>query len=164
MLIGSVRFEEFQIDDLCDYIDDKYYKPLVLNFNLLKNYLEKSNLHEKDNDNAHGIVRILVDKLIKESQLLFKNDTLIFFPKIKNNITGFSSNTLSIFSNIHFSILEIIERIKVLLNYYIPEPFWNVQTHLLVLELKHIEHNFENIIFIKENYLWTKIKSETIVN
>jgi len=164
MFVNAIRYEEFQIDDLCDYLEEKFYKPTRSGLDLMKDYVAKSNLFEKDKDNTHGIVRLLIDKLIDESNKLFKNDTLILFPKIKSGIMHFSENTLNVFSKMHYSILNIIERIKPLMNYYIPEPFWNIHTHLLTLELKQIEQNFENIIYIKEYYLWSKIKLEDIGN
>lgn len=164
MLVSTIKYEEFQNADLCDYLEEKYYKPMQSSFSLMKDYISKSNLFEKDNDTAHGVVRLLVDKLIDESNKLLKNDSLILFPKIKNGISYFPESSLNIFSKLHYSILNIIEKIKPLMNYYIPEPFWNIHTHLLTLELKQVEQNFENIIYIKEYYLWPKIKLEGIGN
>ncbi|HND45376.1 MAG TPA: hypothetical protein PLC61_03110, partial [Chitinophagales bacterium] len=84
MLVNVIRYEEFELGDLCIYIEDKFYNPINSSLILIKDYLTKSNLYEKDNDNAHGIVRVLTDRLADEIHKLFKNDTLILFPKIKN--------------------------------------------------------------------------------
>lgn len=163
MSVSVIRFEKLSIEDLCDYIENKYYKPINLSLGLLEDYLEKSNLHEKDDDNIHGILRIIIGKLTTECNKLFKNDTIIVFPKIKSRTMLFSNETLSNFSKMHYSILEIIEKIKTLLNYYIPEPFWNVQTHIFASEMKTIESTFESVVYVKENYLWTKIREEHLV-
>ncbi len=163
MLVNVIRYEEFELGDLCAYLEDKFYNPINSSLFLIKDYLTKSNLYEKDNDNAHGIVRVLTDRLADEIHKLFKNDTLILFPKIKNGAHYFPENTLKIFSKMHYSIINIIERIKPLMNYYIPEPYWNIHTHLLTLEFKQIEQNFETIVYIKENYLWPKIKLKDVV-
>jgi iron-sulfur cluster repair protein YtfE (RIC family) len=162
LVYNVIDFEQMSVSEICEYLLDKYYFKLSSEFNVLRRYLDTCNLHEKDNDNTHGMIRILIDKLNKDCNLVVKNDTHILFPKIQHTQENIDVNTIDVFKKMHQSILITLAKIKTLFNNYRTEKYWNTYTQLAAIEMQNIEENIQNIIFIKEKYLWHKIENITI--
>lgn len=158
-MLATVNFNEMSVDDICEYLQYKHYSHLSSNFDLLNKYFQTCNMHEKDNDDTHGMIRILVDKLEKDVQLLIKNDTYILFPKIRNDNEKIQQKTIDVFRKIHQNILQNLDSIKKLFNHYNHENYWNSYTQLSMIEMKQIDETIRNIIYLKETYLWDKLKN-----
>lgn len=159
MIYSAVNLSDLSVDEICEYLQYKHYHHILSDFEILRKYIYTCNLHEKDNDDTHGILRILIDKLYQDCNLLIKNDTYIFFPKIKNETEVIQKNTLEIFKKIHQNIIENLNKIKKLYNNYQQEKYWNSYTQLSMIEMIQIDETIRNIIYIKEKYIWNKIKN-----
>ncbi|QQR98317.1 MAG: hypothetical protein IPK18_01935 [Sphingobacteriales bacterium] len=158
MIYNTINFEKMSVEEICEYLQQKYYNHILSGFDILKKYIHTCNLHEKDNDDTHGIVRVLINKLQQDCNLLITNDTYILFPKIIDNNENIHQKTIDVFKKIHQNILLNLTKLKMLFNSYQQEPYWNTYTQLSMVEMKNLDENIRNSIYLKENVLWSKIK------
>lgn len=159
MIYSTVNFEEMSVAEICEYLQHKHYNHILSDFDILKKYLHTCNLHEKDNDDTHGMLRILIDKLYQDCNLLIKNDTYIFFPKIQDKTEIIQQKTIEVFRKIHQNLLNTLSKIKMLFNNYEQEEYWNSYTQLSMVEMINLDESIRNIVYLKEKYLWNKIKN-----
>lgn len=150
-----LNYNDFAADELCNYLDERYYNHILNDFNITQKYIEHLS-YEDASKNADLIVT-LFNKLRVEVNQLFVKDRILLFPHfIHSKDTHINLQPIN---QLHQRILEILRKIRSLNNNYISQPTWSNLSKICSSELFSIEQSIEHILYIKENFLWTKINS-----
>lgn len=62
-------------------------------------------------------------------------------------------------NQIHGKISTILMQLRKLMNNYVQQPGWSNQLKICCNELYALEQSIQHVLYIKENFLWTKINN-----
>lgn len=156
--LHTINYQNFSPNELCNYLDERYYAQILHDFDSTEKYL--SDLAHNEESQSIDLVITLFYKLQNEVKQLFVKDRILLFPHVvaeKNN-----SISLTPINIIHQRILTILQKIRELMNNYIQQPNWSSAYKICSNELYGLEQLIHYVLYVKENFLWTRIN--TIVN
>ncbi len=154
-----INYNDFSAEELCNYLEERHYTQVLADLETTQNYIEFLLADSDENSELTGLINTLFHKLREEVQQLFVKDHILLYPHVKQNPGKYIS--LAPINTIHQRIMSILQKLRGLMNNYVQQPNWSNQFKICCNELYAIEQNIQHILYIKENFLWTKIKSDT---
>lgn len=154
-----INYNNFSPNEICQYLDDRYYSQVLQDFETVNKYI--INLPQSDYTQSLELVITLFYKLETEINQLFVKDRILLFPHVISE-QAFSISLVPI-NIIHQRIMTLLQKIREIMNNYVQKPTWSSAYKIFSNELYSLEQLIHHILFVKENYIWTRVNS-TIVN
>jgi iron-sulfur cluster repair protein YtfE (RIC family) len=156
-----VEINQLPPGKLCNYIDNKFYQPVIRLLETITDYMEEWTEECKDHDKVE-LVSILYYRMKDEIEQLIRNDTLIIFPIIRNDhqVTPCKGRKLPIdmIQRKNKKIMYLLDKMKQIANGYIAKSDWTQQFRLLCDELHNLDQQVLQTIYLKENVLLPKVE------
>jgi iron-sulfur cluster repair protein YtfE (RIC family) len=147
--------------DLCNYLEHKYYNNIRQSIQTVQHYV---NDLENSSEGKADLLILLFIRLKDETQQMIRNDELIIFPLIRNDkgVRPCPARKLPIemMRQMHQKIMQVLEKIRQLVNNYIVLSNWDAAFKICCNELYSLEQLLQQAIYIKENVLLHKIKDD----
>lgn len=153
--LHSINFQNFSPSELCSYLDERYYAQIINDLSTTEKYL--LDFSSTEDSPTLDLVIALFYKLQNEVKQLFVKDRLLLFPHIITK--KISSISLTPINIIHQRILTLLQKIRELMNNYIQQPNWSSGYKICCNELYGVEQLIHYVLYVKENYLWTRINT-----
>lgn len=150
-----INYNDFLPNELCHYLEERHYVQILTDLNTTQKYLD--NLIISENTEEVTLLNALFLKLSTEINQLFVKDRILLFPHIIKNIQ--LEINLNPFNVLHQRINTILQKLRGLMNNYVQQPKWSNQLKICCNELYALDEKIRMVLFIKENYLWTRINS-----
>jgi hypothetical protein len=150
-----LNYNDFTADELCQYLEERHYTQILADMESIQNYL--MNLNCLEDSEIVEVAIVVFSKLNTEVKQLFTKDSILLFPHLKNNSTV--KINLEPVNLIHGKISAILMQLRKLMNNYVQQPGWSNQLKICCNELYALEQSIQHVLYIKENFLWTKINS-----
>ncbi len=148
-----INYSDLSISELCLYLEQRHYKQVLSDLELAAKYINDA--EQNEHTELTGLIKILFDKLDAEIKQLFVKDNLLLFPHfIKNTHTQIN---LAPVNAIHQRVMNILQKLRGLLNNYVQQPEWSNAFKICCNELYALEQNMQHILYVKENFLWPKM-------
>lgn len=154
-LLHSIDYHDFTIDELCDYLEERHYKQILSDMEITHYYL--THLSYTEQLDSAELINILFRKLQIELKQLFTKDSILIFPHLKKRSEVYVN--LEPINTIHQKINGLLQQIRKLLNNYIQQPHWSSSIKICCNELYSLEQEVQLVLYLKENFLWTKINA-----
>jgi hypothetical protein len=154
--LHTINYHSFSPDELCNYLEARYYKQITLDFEPAKKYLIE--LAQNENSQTTDLLITLFDKLELEVVQLFVKDRILLFPFVVQQQPN--SISLKPINIIHQRIITLLQKIRELMNNYVQQPHWSSLHKICSSELYGLEQLIHHVFYVKENFLWTKINSK----
>lgn len=156
--LHAINYHNFSPNEICHYLDDRYYSQIIQNFDKTQKYIEE--LPETDYSPTLEVVITLFHKLQLEVNQLFIKDRILIFPHvIKKQSTSISLVPINI---IHQRIIVLLQKIRELMNNYVQQPAWSSAYNIFCNELYGLEQLIHYVFYVKENFIWTRINAVVI--
>ncbi|MBK9328229.1 MAG: hypothetical protein IPM95_02715 [Sphingobacteriales bacterium] len=152
-----INYNDFSAEELCNYLEERHYPQILADLETTQNYLEF--LSSEEHSETTDLTNTLFHKLQEEVKQLFVKDHILLFPHVKKHPV--SQISLAPINSIHQRVMAILQKLRGLMNNYVQQPNWSNQFKICCNELYAIEQNIQHILYIKENFLWTKIENRT---
>ncbi len=156
--LHAINYHNFSPNEICHYLDDRYYSQIIQNFEKAKKYITE--LPEKEYSTSLELVITLFHKLQLEVNQLFIKDRILLFPYVVNPQS--LSISLTPINTIHQRIIMLLQKIRELMNNYVQKPAWSSAYKIFCNELYGLEQLIHYVFYVKENYIWTRINSVVI--
>lgn len=153
--IHAINYTDFSPNELCTYLEERYYTQIINDFENTKKYL-KDLLQDEYSQNI-DLVNSLFYKLEGETTKLFARDRILLFPHITNPTPA--GICLKPMTEIHQRIIDLLQKIRGFMNNYVPQPLWSTNMKICCNELYVLEQEIQYVLYIKENFLWTRINN-----
>ncbi|MFN8283473.1 MAG: hypothetical protein U0U67_09685 [Chitinophagales bacterium] len=150
-----INYNDLSAEELCLYLEERHYVQVSADLSSVKRYID--NLINSDCNDQISLLQVLFIKLSDEVRQLFIKDKILLFPHIKNHRQ--SGINLAPINLLHQRISTILQKLRGLMNNYVQQPSWSSNLKICCNELYALEENIRMTLYIKENYLWTKIKN-----
>ncbi len=150
-----INYNDFTADELCQYLEERHYKQILADMDAIQKYLE--NITYSEDSDVIELINIVFQKLHDEVKQLFVRDSILLFPHLKNNVER--EICLTPINLLHHQINTILQQLRKLMNNYVQQPNWSNQFKICCNELFALEQSIQHILYIKENFLWTKINA-----
>lgn len=148
-----INYNDFSAEELCHYLEERHYNQVLADMDSIQKYL--NNLNGIENTEIVELTIILFHKLHNEVKQLFIKDQILLFPHLKNK-SAVQINLAPV-NLIHQKISMLLQQLRKLMNNYIQQPDWSNQFKICCNELFMLEQSIQHILYIKENFLWTKV-------
>lgn len=148
-----INYNDFSADELCHYLEDRHYTQIITDMESIQSFL--MNLNCLEESEIVEVTNVVFSKLYTEVKQLFTKDSILLFPHLKNNVTV--KINLEPVNQIHGKISTILMQLRKLMNNYVQQPGWSNQLKICCNELYALEQSIQHVLYIKENFLWTKI-------
>jgi iron-sulfur cluster repair protein YtfE (RIC family) len=153
--LHTVNYHNFSPNELCNYLDERYYTEISHNLETTYKYLTE--LAENENNQTTDLVLTLFAKLDFEIKQLFAKDRILLFPHL---IAQHEQNiSLAPINIIHQKIINLLQKIRELMNNYVQQPTWSTTYKICCNELYGLEQLIHYVFYVKENFLWTRINT-----
>ncbi|HRH58877.1 MAG TPA: hypothetical protein PLS10_14600 [Chitinophagales bacterium] len=152
-----INYSDFTADELCHYLEDRHYMQILTDMESIQKYLE--NLSCNEENDLIELVNVIFHKLNVEVKQLFSKDKILLFPHLKKNVE--TPICLTPVNLLHQRINAILQQLRKLMNNYVQQPAWSNQFKICCNELFTLEQSIQHVLYIKENFLWTKINTIT---
>ncbi|MES2648028.1 MAG: hypothetical protein V4717_14210 [Bacteroidota bacterium] len=162
-VISFTSVHELSPAELCNYIEHEYYQEIKDLLHHIKTYTE-SLAEQNDRNERAAFLSLLFLKLEAETLQIMRNDEQVIFPIIRKNelkkTCGGTKMPVQMIQQMDLKILALLEKMRHLLNNYLPEngcseAFDDNNNNLFKLEQK-----LQQAIHIKENLLLYKVKDK----
>lgn len=150
-----INYNDFLPSELCHYLEERHYVQILSDLETAEKYLD--NLIASENIENASLIQSLFIKLEDEIKNLFVKDRILLFPHIIKKL-NIPINLMPI-NLVHQRISNLLQKFRCLMNNYIQQPNWSNQYKIFCNELYSLEENIRMVLYIKENYLWTKLNS-----
>lgn len=148
-----INFNDFSVEELSKYLEDRYYTQILLDIESIQNLLDELSCNE--DTEIVSVLNFIYSQLSVEVKQLFTKDKILLFPHLKNRPN--TPINLRPFIQIHQKINIILIQLRKLLNNYIQQPEWTNQFKICFNEIFSLEQTIQQVLYIKENFLWTKV-------
>lgn len=156
--LHAINYYNFSPNELCHYLDDRYYSQILQNFETAQKYITE--LPEIEYTPSLDLVITLFHKLQLEVKQLFVKDRILLFPHV---VTQQSiSISLAPINIIHQRIIILLQKIRELMNNYVQKPLWSSTYKIFCNELYGLEQLIHYVLYVKENFIWTRINAVII--
>lgn len=153
--LHTVNYHNFSPNELCNYLDERYYSEITHNLESTHKYLIE--LAENEHNQTIDLVLTLFSKLDFEMKQLFAKDRILLFPHlIAQHAQNISLTPINI---IHQRIINLLQKIRELMNNYVQQPSWSALFKICCNELYGLEQLIHYVFYVKENFLWTRINT-----
>lgn len=150
-----INYNDFTPNELCHYLEERHYIQILTDMESIQKYLV--NLTYKDDSEIIELISVVFRKLYVEVKQLFTKDSILLFPHLKNNENV--QICLTPVNLLHQKINVILQQLRKLMNNYVQQPAWSNQLKICCNELFALEQSIQHVLYIKENFLWTKINA-----
>jgi len=151
--LHNINYQNFSPNELCNYLEDRYYNQVIQNFQTTRKYL--NDLIQQEHSQTIDLIIVLFNKLEIEAKQLFAKDRILLFPHIIAQHTA--GICLKPINEIHQRIIVLLQKIRSLMNNYVQQPHWSALYKISCNELLGIEQMLNHVLYVKENFLWTRI-------
>jgi iron-sulfur cluster repair protein YtfE (RIC family) len=155
-----VEVNELSPPQLCHYIEQKHYLPIRQSLATLREYAEKLQ-HSDIEPEKLGLAAMLFVRLMEEMEQVIRNDLMILFPLVLQEVTGVRNSSIHIplqmIREKNKKILNLLERLRALANNFILKPEWDTDTRMFFEELFTLDQMISQAIYLKENVLLPKL-------
>jgi len=148
-----ITYHDFTVDELCQYLQERHYPQILGDMEAIQKYLV--NLACNEDAELINLLDIIFRQLHLEVKQLFTKDSILLFPHLIDK-EGIQINLKPI-NQIHQKINTILIQLRKLLNNYVQQPDWSNLFKICFNELFALEQSIQYVLYIKENFLWTKI-------
>lgn len=155
--LQKLNYSEFSASELCHYLEERQYPKILSDLEVIHNNFNQFKIHSIEE--VEELAAIVFNKLHFEVKQLFIKDSILIFPTLMKYEKLLIS--LAPINAIHQRIIHIFHQLRRLMNNFIPLPNWSIQLKICCNELADVEQSLQNILYIKENFLWTKINHTT---
>ena len=150
-----INYNDFTSEELCHYLEDRHYTQILTDMESIQKYLV--NLSIKDDSELIELINVVFRKLQAEVKQLFVKDNILLFPHMLNN--AHVKINLGPVNQLHKQISGVLQQLRKLMNNYVQQPSWSNQLKIACNELFALEQSIQHVLYIKENFLWTKINN-----
>ncbi|MFN8259890.1 MAG: hypothetical protein U0X41_03015 [Chitinophagales bacterium] len=150
-----INYHDFSVDELCHYLEDRHYTQILADMDSIQKYMVS--LACTDGSEVVELTNVIFRKLHMEVKQLFTKDSILLFPHLKNKPDVLIN--LEPVNLIHQKISGILLQLRKLMNNYVQQPTWSNQFKICCNELYALEQSIQHVMYIKENFLWTKINT-----
>jgi iron-sulfur cluster repair protein YtfE (RIC family) len=156
-----VEVNELSAPQLCHYINQKYYTPLLQALGTQEQ--RAAMLQHSDVDpEKMSVAHLLFTRLKEEVEQVIRNDRIIVFPvveKLDDSQTGTPVRIpFQMVRDKNKKIISILEKLRQVANNFILRPEWDADTRLFFEELFLIDQMISQSIYLKENVLLPKLQ------
>lgn len=153
--LHTLNFNDFSPSEICNYLSDRYFVQVMHNFEVSKKYLTA--LYEENQDQNIEWINNIFNILYEETKHLFSKDKILLFPHMMaQNATGINLEPVN---EIHKRIIVLLNKIRNLMNNYVAQPNWSSVQKICCNELYNLEQSLLYVLYIKENFIWTRSKN-----
>lgn len=152
-----INYTDFTADELCHYLEDRHYTQILADMDSIQEYLINLTCNQNADSELMELTNVVFRKLHVEVKQLFTKDSILLFPHLKNK-SEIKIN-LDPVNQIHQKISIILQQLRKLMNNYVQKPSWSNQIKICCNELFALEQSIQHVLYIKENFLWTKINA-----
>lgn len=153
-----INYNDFTPAELCNYLEERHYVQILSDLGSTKNYIETLTIEE--DTPLIELINTLFHKLDLEINQLFTKDHILLFPYlIQNKDTVINLAPINL---IHQRIIDILQKLRGLMNNYVQQPGWSNHFKICSNELHSLEQNIHHVIYVKEVFLWSKVKTSAI--
>ncbi len=161
-MYSLINFHEIETEVLCEYIEEKLHRLLRHQSDLIKKYLERDLYCVCNCTTQFSLIRMLFHRLDDEMEQVFRKESLILFPLIRENERRSSPRKIqeAAFKRLresHSKMIQISQKIRQLTSNYFAKPGWNSPAKLCVNELFNFEQSLQNWIHLEEGILFPKV-------
>ncbi len=159
--IDFMNVQELTPAEICNLLQADYYDVIKTNLKKIQNYSEMPEGNDEEMEQA-GLLILLFAKLEDETQQMMRNDELIIFPLIRNDeqkkSCGATKMPIDMIQQMHKKIMTVLEKIRQVLNNYLPKPNWEAELLETSNSMFRLEQQLQQAIYLKENQLLHKVK------
>lgn len=156
--LHTLNFNDFSPNEICTYLADRYFVQVLHNFDVSKKYL--ITLYNESHDQNIEWLNTIFDILHEETKHLFSKDKILLFPHLVTpNAAGINLEPVN---EIHKKIIGLLSKIRNSMNNYIAQPNWSSTQKICCNELFNLEQSLLYVLYIKENFIWTRSKTNFI--
>ena len=148
-----INYNDFSAEELCHYLEERHYSQVLADMDSIQKYL--NNLKCTEDTEIVELTNVIFRKLYNEVNQLFTKDQILLFPYLKSKSPV--QINLAPVNLIHQKISMLLQQLRKLMNNYIQQPDWSNQFKICCNELFTLEQSIQHILYIKENFLWTRI-------
>lgn len=150
-----INYNDFSTEELCKYLEYRYYPQVLLDMESIQKYID--DLRYDEDTELISVMDLVFNQLHSEVKQLITKDKILLFPHLINRIE--TPINLKPFIKIHQKINTVLMQLRKLLNNYIQQPEWSNQFKICFYELFSLEQSIQQVLYIKENFLWTKVNA-----
>lgn len=150
-----INYHDFTVDELCQYLEERHYPQILGDMESIQKYLINLTYHE--DSELVSLLNVVFRQLYTEVKQLFTKDRILLFPHLINKSD--TQINLNPVNQIHQKINTILMQLRKLMNNYVQQPDWSNQFKICFNELYALEQSIQHVLYIKENFLWTKINT-----
>lgn len=150
-----INYNYFTADELCQYLEERHYTQILSDMESIQKYL--TNLSCTENSELIELISVMFQKLYAEIQQLFAKDRILLFPYLRSKSE--LQICLTPFNLLHQQVNSVLIQLRKVLNNYVQKPAWSNQFKICCNELFALEQSVQHVMYIKENFLWTKIQT-----
>lgn len=154
-----INYSDFEVGELCQYLEDRHYVQVLEDFETTGRYLMQLQ-PESEETKVIELLNALFNKLHVEVKQLFVKDRILLFPHVKYHAE--KEISLEPINQVHQRIIDLLQKMRGLMNNYVQQPKWTNQFKICCNELYALEQNIQHILYIKENFLWTKVNHTSV--
>jgi iron-sulfur cluster repair protein YtfE (RIC family) len=154
-----INYNDLETEELCHYLEERHYVQILKDFETTEKYLQQLNSGDEDPE-ITDLLNALFSRLNLEVIQLFTKDRILLFPHVKYHAE--KEISLDPINQVHQRVMDLLQKLRGLMNNYVQKPRWSTQYKICCNELYALEQNIQHILYIKENFLWTKI-NHTVV-
>ena len=154
--------ETLDLQALCMLIENECQSEIRSSCKVIADYFAENTKQEVP-DPLYELVQLLFTKLQDEVEHLFRKETVLIFPVIKNVKSAYtilSKVTESIYQT-QQGIINLLLKLRQLLNNYTVQPGWSREWRSCVNELFVLEREVHQWIYIEQSVLYPLLSSKT---
>ncbi|HVZ24544.1 MAG TPA: hypothetical protein VG842_00720 [Sediminibacterium sp.] len=146
--------------ELCSLIEDEFQQAILARCKAIEGYFAQNAVNEVP-DSVLELVDLLFKKLQDELKHAFRKESGILFPAIRQKMGTFklAAPLAASIEQTHKILLNLILKIRQLLNNYAIQPGWSEEWKLCVNEFFHLENKIHQWIHIEQYYLYPPISN-----
>ena len=153
--------QELSPTELCNILQADYYGIIKENLQKIHQFSETVEGNDQQLEQA-GLLILLFTKLEDETLQMMRNDELIIFPLIRNDgqkkLCSAAKLPTDMIQQMHEKIMTVLEKIRLLLNNYLPKPGWKAELLHISNIMFGLEQQLQQAVYVKEKQLLHKVK------
>lgn len=147
---------------LCILIENECQSAIRSSCKIIADYFAE-NAKQELPDPLYELVQLLFTKLQDEIEHLFRKETGLIFPAVKSAKPGYTISC-KVPENIHQiqqGIINLLLKLRQLLNNYVVQPGWSREWRSCVNELFVLEREVHQWIYIEQSLLYPLLSNKT---
>lgn len=161
------RLRSLTTDGLCSILEEDFHAPVLQSLEVIGGQISDAASLTGLAETATGLVVLLFSKLSDELRHNFLKESGIVYPCIRNNCAVekkschapcLEQTLLDSIQQRHQVVIGLTQKIRQLLNNYMPEKSWSLSLHKVANEFFLLENKVLQWIHIEQNYLFPQVR------